>query len=262
MNRKLRSIVSAGACAGLFGLSALATPVAIGAPNAHANSHATSGGNGNGGGNSGSNGNGKAGGNGNGSAVHQFALASGQKQGDISSSLKSWNSLNANPHAFLNNLDNPNSLLGKEAKYVCDNVASQTALTSFSNAGGDPLNPPTQPEVDAANAYLNALAALANSDSTQTDIDAANAVIAANSALEVPLTPDSANTIITQFNDWQAYQGAETSAQDSFLAASVSYKGATYDANMSALRATVDGVVAQKGLGSSGMCPAPTVASN
>jgi len=260
MNKILFGITSVALSAGLFTAGALMAPVAIGAPNSHANAHANSGGNGNG--NGGGNGNGNNGGNGNGSTVHQYALATGMKQGDLASSLKSWNSLNANPHAFLNNLDNPNSLLGKEAKYVCDDAVSQTALTDFVSSGGDPANPPTQSQLDAATAYLGALATLADINSSLADQEAANAVIAANAALAVPLTSDSANTVIAQFNDWQAYQAADAAAQGSFLAASVSYKGATYDSGMAALRTTVNGIITQKGFDTSTMCAAPTTVAS
>src|SRR5207244_111547 len=101
------TILSIVACAALLGTTALPLSPALAAPNSHANAHAD-GGNGNG------NGNGNAGNqsNGHGSVVHQYALANGLKQGELASSLKSWNSLNANPNAFLNNLDNPDSLHG------------------------------------------------------------------------------------------------------------------------------------------------------
>jgi hypothetical protein len=268
MTKTVRSIVTLCACAGLLGLSALTAPLAIAAPNSHANEHANSGGNGNGDGSGNGNGksSGSAGTKGNGSTVHQYALASGLKQGDVASALKSWNSLNANPHAFLNNLNNPHSLLGKEAKYVCDSAGSQAALATFTGAGGNPASPPTQEQFDGASAYLAAVALLAGADpatvaadpgSSTEEIAAANILIA-NAAAATPLTSESADAIVTQFGDWQSYQAAEGTAQDSFLSASVSYKGATYSSSMSALRSSVDAIVTQKGLDASTMCAAST----
>jgi len=207
----------------LFTVGIVSAPsLVIAAPNSHANSNA--GGNGNGNANAG------------GSTVHQYALASGQNQGKISSALKSWNSLNANPKAFLNNLDNPNSLLGKEAKYVCDNATAQADLASFQTIYGD--TPPTLDEFNAASAV----------------------VADPNASVEDKAT---AQQVIYAYNAYQDYLTAETAAQDSFLAAGVSYRGATYDDSMVALRETVDGVIAQKAFDSTALCPAasPTVAA-
>jgi hypothetical protein len=258
-----RTILSIVACAALLGTTALPLSPALAAPNSHANSHAN-GGNGNGNGDG--NGNADKQSNGHGSVVHQYALANGLKQGDVASSLKSWNSLNANPNAFLNKLDNPNSLHGKQAKYICDNATSQTALTDFTNLGGDPANPPSADDFAAAQAYLSAVALLGGADpatvaadpeSSPEQIDAANLILAST------LTGDTAQGVVDQYNAWTLYQGAEGAAEDSFLAASVSYKGATYDDAMTALRGTVDGVITQKGLDTTSLCGTETeVAEN
>lgn len=259
----LRTPLSVVACAVLLGTTALPMSSALAAPNANANAHAN-GGNGNGNGN----GNGKAGDkpNGHGSVVHQFAVANGLKQGELASSLKSWNSLNANPNALLNNLDNPDSLHGKQAKYICDNATSQAALAGFTDLGGDPTNPPSADDFAAAQAYLADMALLggvdpvtvaADPNSTQEQIDAANRILAST------LTSDTAQNVVDLYNAWTLYQGAEGAAQNSFLAASVSYKGASYDDAMTALRGTVDGIITQKGLDTPSICGTETeVAQN
>jgi hypothetical protein len=243
MNRPIRQIVIIALHLGA-GAVAVAPTLSLATPNSHANPHA------NGDGNSGGNG------NGNGSAVHQYVVANGLSQGAVSSQLKSWNSLNANPKALLNNLNNPNSLLGKESRYICANAASQSDLSTFTSLGGNPASAPTPDQFNAATAYLAAEAVIANPASSPTDLDAANALIAASS-----LTSQSAQAVVDQYNAWTAYQGAEGTAQSAFLAASVSYKGATYDSRMGALRVTVDGIIAQKGLSTSTMCATSTVAA-
>jgi len=252
MKKAIRIIVNTTLCVSLLGIAAV-PPMALAA-----NSHSNAGGNGNGNGNAGGNGNsnGNGGDHGNGSTVHQYVLANGLNQGDVSSTLKSWNSLNANPKALLNQINNPNSLLGKEAAYICSNAASQTDLATFTGLGGNPSSPPTVDQFNAATAYLAAEAVLANPASSQTDIDAANVLIASSS-----LTPTTAQAAVDQYNAWTAYQGAEGTAQTAFLAASVSYKGATYDSTMSALRTTVDGIITQKGLDTTTICTSTTAAA-
>jgi hypothetical protein len=248
------TILASVALAAALSVSALATTAALAGPkaNAHANAHASS--------NShvGGNGGGTSNGNGGGSVVHAAALASGMSQGELSSSLKSWNSLNANPHAFLNALDNPNSLHGKQAAYICNNATSVAALADFEALGGDPAIPPRETEFNDANSYLDAVTllggvaptdVLADPLSTPEMIDAANLVLAST------LTPESAETLIDQYNAYLAYGTAEAAAEDSFLVASVSSKGATAE-ELEAVRTNVDTVVMEKGMDMTTLCPA------
>lgn len=246
------------------GLAAMTAPVALAGPNGHANEHAGNGG-GNGNGNAGGNGGGNGGDHGNGgtatatphAVVRQYALANGLKQGDVAKTLKSWNSLNANPKAFLNNLDNPNSLKGKQAQYICDNATSQTALTDFTDLNGDPNNPPTAQDATDAQDYLDSLALLGEDD-PQTVVDAPDGtysdaeIAAANTVLNSQFNDaDSAQAVLDQRAAWLAYQGSAQQASDLFAAASVSYHGTT---DLTDLRKTVDGIIALKGLDTSALC--------
>jgi hypothetical protein len=251
-------------------LSQLAVPAVLAGPNGHANDHAQS--------NGGSNGNGNGGGNGNGdgseshkkaegagaphAVVRQYVLANGLKQGDVASTLKSWNSLNANPKAFLNNLNNPNSLLGKEAQYICDNAGSQADLTSFIALGGDPANPPTAQNASDAQAFLDAQVILGGLDPATVASDpnsyTPDQVTAANLVLNSSFDTTSAQAAVDQYDAWTAYQATAQKASASFAAASVSYRGST---DLSKVRAAVDGVVAQKGLDASSLCTASTASA-
>lgn len=269
----LRSLTAVALCA--ISLTVLTMPASFAGPNGHANEHAGNGG-GNGNGNGGGNGDGNGNGNGNGNGgsgdkgtatphavVRQYALANGLKQGDVAKTLKSWNSLNANPKAFLNNLDNPNSLKGKQAQYICDNATSQTALTDFTDLGGDPNNPPTAQDATDAQAYLDALALLGENDA-QTVVDAPEGtysdaeIAAANTVLDSTLTAESAQAVLDQRAAWLAYEGSAQQASDSFAAASVSYHGTT---DLTALRKTVDGIIALKGLDTSTLCDTSVAAA-
>lgn len=261
----LRSLSAIALCT--ISLAAMMAPAAIAAPNGHANDHAQShdnNGGGNGNGNGGSNGNG--GGNGAASAtphsvVRQYVLANDLKQGDVAKLLKSWNSLNANPKAFLNNLDNPNSRLGKEARYICDNAGTQTALTDFTDLGGNPASPPTAQDAADAQAFLDALTLLDGADAATVAADASSTpeqVAAAELVLGSSLDETSAQTVIDQFNAWTAFQNSAQQASDSFAAASGGHRSA---ADLAALRQTVDGVIAQKGFDTDTLCATSTAAA-
>src|SRR6185369_3795414 len=93
----------------------------------------------------------------------------------------------------------------------------------------------------------------ADPNSTPEQIDAANLILTSS------LTSDAAQGVVDLYNAWTLYQGAEGAAEDSFLAASVSYKSATYDDAMTALRGTVDGIITQKGLDTTSLCGTETV---
>jgi hypothetical protein len=271
-----KPIAYAALCSGIIALSFAASPT-LAAPNANANDHANSGGNGNGSSNGngggGEGGGGSVNGQGNGthgassnSAVHQYVLATGQKQGDVASSLKSWNSLNANPKAFEHNLNNPHSLLGKEAKYMCDNASAQEALATFNNLPGAPTSPPTADEVTVAQKYLAAVQLVGTDPATLQAIVADGSSssdeekTAANLVLTSTLMPDTAQQVIAENDAWIVYQQSAARADASFAGASVSYKGAT-TAQLTQLRATVDGVIAQKGLDTSSLCGINTAAA-
>jgi len=252
----------------------MSAPAVMAGPNAHANAHAQGNGS-NGGGNGNGNGNGNGGGGDNGglggsgsphSVVRQYVLANpGLKQGQVASSLKSWNSLNANPKAFLNNLDNPNSLLGKEAAYICASSTAQSDLTKF-NELVPTGTPPTSDEVKAAQDFLKAEATL-GADIPQTvvdhpdqypgEVDAAKLLLA-NLKLATPLTDETAQATIDAADAWTAYQKADASAAGAFATASVSYKGST---DLTELRKTVDAIIAQKGLDTTKLCATSTASA-
>lgn len=250
----LRSLTAIAFCT--IGLAAMTAPPAFAGPNGHANEHAQSNA-GNGGGN------GNSGGNGGGgdastphSVVRQYVIANGLKQGAVAKTLKSWNSLNANPKAFANSLDNPNSLLGKEARYICDSAGSATALNAFTELGGNPDTPPTAGDAEAAQAFLDALDLLGGNDPATVagapeGTYSADEVAAANLVLGSTLDADSAQAVLDQRAAWLAYQGSAQQAADSFAAASVSSRGST---DLTALRKTVDAIVAQKGLDTASLC--------
>ncbi len=158
-------------------------------------------------------------------AVRQYVVDNDLKQGEVARVLKSWNSLNRNPQAFLNNMDNPNSLLGLQAAYVLQNMTAQTALAVYVGFGGVAGSPPTPAEYAAAQALL-----------------------AGDTSLLSPEAILAAQLIANQYNAWMAYQTAEAAALDAFKAASVSYSG-TYDgAIWTELRKLVDGIVAEREL--------------
>ena len=83
-------------------------------------------------------------------------------------------------------------------------------------------------------------------------------VTAADLVLNSSFDTASAQAVVDQYDAWTAYQAAAQKASDSFAAASVSYRGST---DLSKVRATVDGVVAQKGLDTSSLCAASTASA-
>ena len=178
-------------------------------------------------------------------------LETGLKQGEVASMLKSWNSLNRNPRAFLNNVNNLKSLPGLQVAYIRDNMLAQTQLAAFVALGGDPTNPPTAQQLQDAQTYLSAQAALGAAgvdaatvlaDPTSYDpalVDAANTVTNYAGA--------DAQTVVDQYNAWTTYQTAEATAVDAFQAASVSYRNAD-PATLDALRTLVDDIVTTQGL--------------
>jgi hypothetical protein len=236
------------------------------APNGHANEHAQAnagggGGDNGGGGKAGDSGNGGGkGGGGGGSVVHKFVSSKGLKQGDVSSALKSWNALNANPRAFANNLDNPNSLLGKQAAYICANSASEMALAEFETLAPSGV-PPTADEVTAASDFLDALDRL-----TQANLSADTVLLTpasytteqvndATLVSESGLTLETAQATLDANAAWTDYQAAAQLADDAFVVASVSYDGTS---DLTELRATVDAIVEQKYPDTATLCGSTT----
>ncbi|MDP2620365.1 MAG: hypothetical protein Q8P46_09340 [Hyphomicrobiales bacterium] len=195
--------------------------------------------------------------------VRQYALATGLKQGELASALKSWNSLNRNTQAYLNNMNNPKSLPGLQIAYIRENLKSQAALDSFIALGGDPSSPPAEADYAAAQAVLDAQAALdaqalldaeaaAPGTYTPDEVAAAEALVSAYSgdpqAVIDAYSGDDPQTVVDQYDAWSDYQTAETAAQDAFAAASVSY-GASYDqAKLDEVRSYVDAIVEMKEL--------------
>lgn len=232
----------------------------VAAPNGHANEHAQAndgGGNGESKGNSGDHG----GGNGAGSTVRQNVAATGAKQGDVASLLKSWNALNANRKAFANNLDNPNSLLGKQAAYICASAAAKAAEANFTSLvpSGEP---PTSDQVAAAQAYVDAEALLGTLNPADVLADTASysqaQVDAATLISTSTLTAKDAQATLDAQQAWTDYQKAIQVAGADFVAASVSYKNS---ADLSALRVQVDAVIALKNLDTTELCTTSLTAS-
>jgi hypothetical protein len=186
--------------------------------------------------------------------VREYALANGLKQGEVASLLKSWNSLNRNEQAYLNNLNNPNSLPGKQVAYIRQNMTADTALSEFETMGGDPLNPPTEDAAQAAQATIdlyNAWTAYqaATDPTVQADLLADFEALGGVQATP-PTEPEAteAQAVIDQYGAWTSYQQAETAAEDALLAASVSYGANTDAETLADLRETVDVIITTKGL--------------
>lgn len=254
----IRTAAAIAVCS--FAISQFVVP-SLAAPNGHANEHAQANSGGSedhGGGNSNGNGSGNsnnhADDNGGGSVVRANVVATGAKQGDVASILKSWNSLNANPKAFADNLNNPNSLLGKEAVYVCANSAAKDAEAAFTSLAPSG-NPPTADQVASAQSYLDAqgvLGALKPADVladpssySQAEVDAATLISTSTLTIQ-----DAQNTINAQ-KAWDGFQNTSLTAGTAFATASVSYKGSS---DLSALRAKVDEIVALKNLDTTELC--------
>ena len=207
--------------------------------------------------------------------VGQYAYANDLKQGDLASLLRSWNSLNRNEQAFLNNVDNLASLPGRQLAYIRDSMNAGGLLADFEALGGDPENPPTDEDlmaaqdVIAAQAVLDAEAVLAAQELIASGLyeegdpeyiaaselvggyeGDPQAVVDAYEAGE--LTPQEIvdayegdpDAVIDQHDVWDAYQTADAGALDAFLAASVSYSGDYDEATMEELRLHVDGIIA------------------
>lgn len=189
------------------------------------------------------------------SVVRQYVLANGLKQGDIASLLKSWNSLNRNPQAYLNHLDKPNSLPGLQIAYIRGNMDAEAALAAFETLGGDPLSPPTEEQSVAAELAVDQYDAWVAYQAEPDPVAQADLLAAFEALGGDPLAPPTeeqsiaAQSLVDQFGAWTSFQGAETFAQDAFMAASVSYKGGVYDeAIFGELRQHVDAIVGLKGL--------------
>jgi hypothetical protein len=207
------------------------------------------------------------------SIVRQYVLENGLKQGDVASQLKSWNSLNRNEQAYLNNMDNPNSLPGRQIAYIRDKIAAEGALAGFIATGGDPLDPPSEDEVNTAQAEADLLADQYDAWTAYQDaldFDSANPDLAnpeltaslgaewdaiSGGLTEGPSEDDAlaaqtqADQLATQYDAWTDYEAAKTAAQDAFVGASVSYNGTPYDEETyGPLREQVDGIIALKGL--------------
>lgn len=178
--------------------------------------------------------------------VRQYALANDMKMGELASALKSWNSLNRNMQAYLNNMDNPNSLPGLQIAYVRESLNTQTSLDSFIALGGDPTDPPTEEESAAAQDALAAQTLLDEEAATpgtytQEELDAAQAVVDAYAG-------DDPQTVVDQYDAWGDYQTADVAADDAFAAASVSYNSSYDPETLDEVRSYVDDIIELKGL--------------
>jgi hypothetical protein len=207
------------------------------------------------------------------SVVRQYVLENDLKQGDVASQLKSWNSLNRNEQAYLNNMDNPNSLPGRQIAYIRGTIAVEGALDEWNAIRGELTEGPSVGEVDAAQAAADLLSSqydawTAYQDAS--DFDAANPDLAnpeltaslgaewdaiSGGLTEGPSAGDAlaaqaqADQLAAQYDAWTGYEDAKTAAEDAFVDASVSYNGAPYDEETyGPLREKVDGIIALKGL--------------
>jgi hypothetical protein len=184
--------------------------------------------------------------------VRQYVLLNDHlKQGDVAKLLKSWNSLNRNEQAYLNNIGNLNSLPGLQIAYISENMEARAAFAAFDVLDEDEV-PPTPEEDAAAQLSISQYEAwLAYQDAVGSPEEVE--LFAAFNELDedgIPPTQeqyDDALVLTDQYDAWTAYEGAETEAQDAFMAASVSYKGEIYDAaTFGELRKLVDEIVALK----------------
>lgn len=190
------------------------------------------------------------------SVVRQYVIANGLKQGDVASLLKSWNSLNRNEQAYLNNMDNPNSLPGLQIAYIRDNIAAEGALADFEALGGDVLDPPTEEESAAAQSLIDQYDAwTAYQEADPADVETQAGLLADFEALggdplDPPTEEDSAaaQTLTSQYDAWTTYEDAEAAAQDAFQSASVSYGDEIDEGTFDELRGKVDGIIELKGL--------------
>jgi len=200
--------------------------------------------------------------------VRQYVLESGQKQGDVAKMLKSWNSLNRNEQAYLNNMDNLNSLPGKQIEYVRSSIAATeaalaetTALDAFFETYGhsNPDDVPNNVEHTAANAALDA-AELDTAYETLEDYTVAKATDSPFVENQVYEDALAAEATIAEYEAWNGTdevdgvadlqaeaEAAEMAAQDAFMEASVSYSG-EYNGYMADVREHVDAIIDLKEL--------------
>lgn len=191
--------------------------------------------------------------------VRRYVIEKGLKQGEVARVLKSWNSLNRNEQAYLNNMDNPNSLPGMQIAYIRDNLAADLAFAKWEAVKGDLVTPPTLDQstaaqfvidrYDAWTAYEDALAedptdpALAG---LLSDFEALG-----GDPLSPPTAEDStaAQLLVDQYDAWDAYDDAKMAAENSFILASVSDNSDAYSQETHGdLREDVNAIIALKEL--------------
>jgi hypothetical protein len=213
--------------------------------------------------------------------VRQYVIEQGLKQGDVAKLLKSWNSLNRNPQAFAHNATNLNSLAGLQLAYIRDmsaaseaaNVAADaladytTALTTFTGAGGVIADPPTEADLVASSEAILAGELLVPGTYTAEELASATEAYGGaftGDATQAQAVVDAFATtygssdplaVVALYTAWSGYQtaeatalAAEATAEQAFIAASVSYRGVTDPATLDALRALVDDIIATQGL--------------
>jgi hypothetical protein len=165
--------------------------------------------------------------------IRQYVLETGLSQGEVASTLKSWNSLNRNPRAFAATLNNPHSLAALQVAYIRDNMLADQQLAAYEALGGDPASPPTEQQYQDAQQVLS------------------DAGVSATDVLNDPSSYDQsvvdAATVVAQYDAWTSYQTAAATATDAFKAASVSDRNAD-PATLDALRKLVDDIVKSEGL--------------
>jgi hypothetical protein len=182
-------------------------------------------------------------------AIRQYVSANGLKQGDVAKLLKSWNSLNRNEQAYLNNADNPKSLPGKQVAYIRGNIAAAAALEEFNALGGVA---PTEEEAQAAQHTVDLYGAWTEYQTAlperQAELLAEFPELGDPASLPTGAEAADAQMVLDQHAAWTNYQDATAAADDAFLAASVSYGAGTDEALLADLRTTVDAIIAEKGL--------------
>lgn len=191
--------------------------------------------------------------------IRQYVIENGLKQGDVASLAKSWNSLNRAEQAYVNNMDNPNSLPGLQIAYIRDNINAENALAGWEAVKGDLIEPPTEiqaveaqdlvDQYNAWTAYQDAL--LADPDDPTLDGLLADFEALGGDPVAPPTEDQStgALTLIDQFDTWTAYDDAKTAAADAFVSASVSYNSDAYDeATFGELKELVDDIISKREL--------------
>ena len=183
--------------------------------------------------------------------IRQYVLATGLSQGEVASTLKSWNSLNRNPRAFAATLNNPHALPALQVAYIRDNMLAQQQAGRLHGAGRRPDQPADRAAVPGCPGVSRCGAALADAVGTIGRARRSGTYDRPGGCSQhrarLSYTEASAQTVVAQYDAWTTYQTAEATATDAFKAASVSYRNAD-QTTLDALRTLVDDIIKTEGL--------------